>query len=211
MFQATTLNLSAEGETHVAPDMVAITLGVNTEAPTAGAAMQANAAEMTRMMAALKKAGLAEKDIQTSNLSLQAQYDYQQNQPPKLRGYQASNQVTIIVRDLARLGPVVDATVAAGANQVNGISFGLSDPTAAENAARQAAVKALQAKAGLYATATGYHVARLVSLSEGGGYAPRPPQPMMAMARMEKADATPVAAGELDVRISINGVYELAR
>ncbi len=211
LFHATTLNLSAYGETHVAPDMASINLGVNTEAPTAGAALQANATQMGRIMAALKKAGIADKDIQTSNLNLSAQYDYVQNQTPKLRGYQAQNQVTVVVHDLTRLGAAVDATVGAGANQVNGISFGLSDPTAAENTARQAAVKALAAKASLYAGATGYRIARMVSLSEGGGYAPAPPQPMYAMARMAKADTTSVAPGELDVRIDINGVYELAK
>ena len=205
------LNLSAYGEVQAAPDMATINLGVNTEAPTAAAALQANAAQMTKVIAALKKAGIADKDIQTSNLNLNAQYDYVQNEPPKLRGYQASNQVTITVRDLARLGAAVDATVNAGANQVNGISFGLSDPTAAENAAREKAVKALAAKANLYAAATGNRIARLASLSEGGGYAAPPPMPMYAAARMAKADATPVAAGELTVRIDISGVYELAR
>lgn len=211
LFRATTLNLSAYGETRIAPDMASINLGVNTEAPTAVGAMQANAAQMTRIMAALKKAGIADKDVQTSNLNLSAQYDYLQNQPPRLRGYQASNQVTVVVHDLTRLGGAVDATVQAGANQVNGISFGLSDPTAAENQAREAAVKALAAKASLYAGATGYRVARLVSLNEGGGYTPGPPQPMMAMARMAKAESTPVAPGELQVRIDINGMYELAK
>jgi len=211
LFKATTLNLSAYGETKVAPDLANISLGVVTEAPTAQAAMQANAAQMNRVMAALKKAGIAERDVQTSNLNLQAQYDYVQNEPPKLRGYQASNQVTIVVRDLARLGQAVDATVASGANQVNGVSFGLADPTAAENQAREKAARALAAKAQLYAGATGYRVARLVSLSEGGGYAPPPPMPVVAMARMEKADATPVAGGELTVRVDISGVYELTR
>lgn len=207
-----TLNLSAYGETRLAPDMASISLGVNTEAPTAAGALQANAAQMTKVFAALKKAGVAEKDIQTSGLNLSAQYDYVQNEPPKLRGYQASNQVTIIVHDLARLGQAVDATVSAGANQVNGISFGLSDPTAAENAAREKAVKALAAKANLYAGATGYKVARLVTLSEGGGYSPPQPMPVYAMARMEKAgDATPVSGGEVAVRVDITAVYELAR
>lgn len=205
------LNLSAYGEVQATPDMASINLGVNSEAPTAAAAMQANAAQMTKVIAALRKAGIADKDIQTSNLNLAAQYDYVQNEPPKLRGYQASNQVTIVVRDLSRLGGAVDATVSAGANQVNGISFGLSDPTAAENAAREKAVKALAAKANLYAAATGTRIARLASLSEGGGYAPPPPMPMYAAVRMAKADATPVAAGELTVRIDISGVYELAR
>src|SRR5690606_30642834 len=114
MFRATTLNLSAYGETKVAPDMATITLGVTTEAPTAAAAMQANAAQMSRVIAALKKAGLADRDIQTSQLNLSPQYRYEQNEAPKLVGYQASNQVTLTVRDLGRLGQVVDATVAAG-------------------------------------------------------------------------------------------------
>ncbi|HEX5378781.1 MAG TPA: SIMPL domain-containing protein [Phenylobacterium sp.] len=209
--RASILNLSAQGEVRLAPDMATINLGVVTEAPTAAGALQANAAQMTRVIAALRKAGIADKDIQTSGLNLGAQYDYVQNEPPKLRGYQASNQVTVSVRDLARLGQAVDATVNAGANQVNGISFGLADPTTAENAAREKAVKALSAKANLYANATGHRIVRLASLSEGGGYSPPPPTPVYAMARMDKAESTPVAAGELSVRIDINGVYEMTR
>jgi uncharacterized protein len=211
LFRATTLNLSAFGETRIAPDMATISLGVMVEAPTAQAAMAQNAAQMTKVFAALKKAGIAERDIQTSSLNLNAQYAYEQNTPPRLTGYQASNQVTIRVQDLSRLGSAVDAVVSAGANQIQGIGFGLKDPTAAENQAREAAVKALAAKAELYARATGYRVARLVSLSEGGGYAPQPPMPMAAMVRMEKADSTPVAGGELSVRVDITGYYELTR
>lgn len=212
MFRATTLNLSAHGETKIAPDMATITLGVTTEAPTAAAAMQANAARMTQVVAALKRAGLADRDIQTSQLNLSPQYRYEQNQPPQLTGYQASNQVTLSVRDLARLGQVVDATVTAGANQVHGVSFGLNDPSAAEDAARRAAVKALEAKAALYADATGHRIVRLVSLSESGGYSAPPPMPMYQMARAEAMDAsTKIAPGELKVRIDISGLYEIAR
>lgn len=212
MFHATTLNLSAYGETRIAPDMATINLGVMTEGRTAKAAMEANAKKMAGVVAALKAAGIAEKDIQTSGLNLSAQYAYEQNVPPRLTGYQASNQVTITVHDLARLGQAVDATVAAGVNQVNGISFGLDDPTAAENAAREAAVKALAAKAELYARATGHRVSRLITLGEGGGYTPvQPPMPVMAM-RAEKASFdTSVSPGELKVRIDVTGLYELAR
>lgn len=213
MFRATTLNLSAYGETRVAPDMATITLGVMTEGKTAAEAMQANATRMNAVMASLRKAGVPDKDIQTSNLSLNPQYRYQENQPPLLVGYQASNNVTVTVNDLKRLGPAVDASVASGANQVQGIGFGLKDPTAAENAAREAAVKALAAKADLYARATGHKVSRLVSLSEGGGYAPQPPMPMVAYAaKREAMDAgTSIAGGELKVRIDISGLYELTR
>lgn len=211
MFRATTLNLAAYGEVKAAPDMASINLGVMTEAKTAQGAMQANAARMTEVMAALRKAGIAAKDIQTSGLNLNPQYVYEQNVPPRLTGYQASNQVTVVVHDLTKLGAAVDATVSAGANQVHGISFGLNDPTAAEDAARQDAVKALQAKADLYAKATGYRIGRMVSLSEGGGYTPRPPVPMMAYASKREAMDTPVSAGELNVRIDVSGLYELTR
>jgi hypothetical protein len=210
-FRATTLSLSAYGEVKAVPDMASITLGVQTEAPTAQAAMAQNAERMSRIVAALKAQGLADKDIQTSNISLSAQYDYEQNQPPKLRGYQASNTVTITVYDISRLGRTLDAVTASGANEINGIGFGLRDPSTAENQARLKAVQALQAKAQLYAGATGYKLARLVNLSEGGGYVPQPPRPMAMAARAEFAKAdTPVQAGELSVRIDITGMYELA-
>ena len=125
MFRATTLNLSAYGEAKVAPDMATITLGVMTEGKTAAEAFAANATRMTAVMASLRRAGIAERDIQTSNLNLSPQYRYAENQPPMLIGYQVSNQVTVTVRDLKRVGAAVDATVNAGATQVNGISFGL--------------------------------------------------------------------------------------
>ena len=212
MFKATTFNLSATGETRVAPDIASINLGVMTEGKTAADALAANATRMTAVMASLKKAAIAEKDIQTSNLSVNPQYRYVENQAPVLIGYQVSNQVTVAVRDLKKLGAAVDATVNAGANQVNGISFGLADPSAAENAAREAAVRALSAKADLYAQATGYRVLRLVTLSEGGGYTPQPPMPMAAMAmRSEAKDSSPVSGGELNIRIDISAIYELTR
>lgn len=211
VFRATTVSLAAYGETKVAPDQATINLGVMTEAASAQEAMAQNATRMNQVMAALKKGGIAARDIQTSQLSLEPQYHYEQNQPPRLTGYRATNQVTVTVRDLTRLGSAVDAVVSAGANQVGGISFGLADPTAAENAAREKAVKALADKAELYARATGHRVQRLVTLSEGGSFAPPPPIPMAAMARYKESADTAVAPGEVKVRIDVSGVYELTR
>jgi len=211
MFDATTLSLSAYGQTEAAPDKATITLGVQVKAATAGEAMREDAARMTQVIDALKKAGIGAKDIQTSNLSLNAAYDYTPNRAPRLVGYQASNEVAITVNDLSRLGPAVDASVAAGADQINGISFGLKDPRAAEDVARKAAVVALQAKAELYATATGYRVRRLVNLSEGGGYQPGPIRPLAMMKAEAAAAPTPVEPGQLTVRIDITGIYELAK
>jgi len=213
MTQAPVLNLSAYGETRVAPDMATISTGVVTEAPTAAEAMRLNRERMVQVIAALRRQGVAEKDIQTSGLNLNPQYTYVQDKPPVLRGYQASNQVTVTVYELDRLGGAVDAVVASGANQINGIGFGLRDPQTAEDAARREAVKRLQAKAELYAQATGMRLKGLKSLSEGGGYAPPPPMPMYRMAVAEAAaDAgTPVAAGQLTLRVDVQGVYELER
>ena len=211
LFRATTLNLTAFGEVSRKPDMATISTGVQTEAPTAAEAMRLNAVRMNQVIAALKKGGIADRDIRTSGLSLNPQYVYQENLPPKLTGYQASNQVTVAVRDLVKLGPAVDAVVQSGASNVGGISFGLQNSDAAEDAARLAAVKALQAKADLYAQATGYRVARLVTLSEGGGYSPPAPMMMANFARMDKAEATPVEAGELKVRIDVTATFELVK
>lgn len=210
-FRATTLNLNATGESKAAPDMATITLGVSVQAPSAAQAMALNAQRMSDVVAALRRQGLADADIQTSNLSLNPQYVYAQNQPAKLTGYQANNDVSIRVKDLRRLGAVIDAVTAAGANQINGIGFGLSSPAAAENDARREAVKALTARAELYAQATGYHVARLVNLSEGGGYQPPAPRAFMAGFAKSAAPSTPIEAGELTVRIDLQAVYELAR
>ncbi|GAA0190897.1 uncharacterized protein YggE [Brevundimonas nasdae] len=210
---APALNLSAYGEVKIKPDMATISFGVQTEATTAAAALRDNATQMTQVMAALRRAGIAERDIQTSGLNVQAQYDYVQNEPPKLRGYQAINRVTVTINDLNKVGTTADAVVAAGVNQVDGISFGLKDASAAENQARQLAVRALQSKAQLYAQALGVQLGGIRSLNEGGGYSPQPPMPMPApmFARAAMADSTPVSAGELTVRIDINGVYDIVR
>ncbi len=206
------LNLSAYGEVRVAPDMATITFGVTTEGTTAQAAMADNARRMQEVFAALSRAGIADRDIQTSGLNLSAQYDYVENQPPRLRGYQASNQVTVIINDLTKVGTTADVVVSAGVNQINGIAFGLKDPKAAEDQARVLAVRALQDKARLYAQALGVELGAIRSLNEGGGYTPQPPMPMYA-ARLQMADSasTPVAAGELTVRIDITGTYDLGR
>ena len=118
----------------------------------------------------------------------------------------------MVINDLTKVGATADAVVAAGVNQIDGIGFGLKDPTAAENQARQLAVRNLQAKAQLYAQSLNVQLSGIRTLSEGGGYAPQPPTPMFAARAMAvREDSTPVAAGELTVRIDITGVYDIAR
>ena len=214
VFAATTVNLAAYGETRIAPDQATINLGVASRAASAREAMRLNNVAMNRVVAALRAQGVAERDIQTSSINLNPQMQYRDNQAPIVTGYEASNQVTVTVNDLARLGPTVDAVVAAGSNQINGISFGLKDPKTAENAARQDAVRQLRAKADLYAAATGHRVRRLVSLNEGTSFSnPPPPRPYarVMMAEAAAADTASVSPGELKVRVDVSASYELER
>ena len=206
----TTLSLSAEGHSTRAPDIAMFSAGVSNQGRTAAEALAANAAAMNQVVAALKRAGIEGRDIQTSNLSVGPVYANQQgNNRPKVVGYQVNNQLSVRERKVAELGKVLDALVEAGANDVNGPTFGLDAPDAALDEARTAAMKAARARAQLYAGAAGLKVVRIVSISESGGYAPRP-QPMM-MAKMAMADAapSPVEAGEVAMQVSVNVVFEL--
>lgn len=209
---ATTLNLSAQGEVKSAPDMASINFGVLTEGKTAEEAMRLNAAKMNSVFASLKKMGVADKNMMTSGLNLSAVYDYPNNQPAVLRGYQASNRVTIRIEELPKLGSTIDAVVKSGINQVDGIGFGLKDSSAAEDEARKSAIKILMARANLYASSLGLKVKRIKTLTESGGYSP---QPMYkgAMERMTMSDSapTPIAAGEMNVTISVSAEFELEK
>jgi uncharacterized protein YggE len=203
----TRLDITATGSVDRAPDMATIGTGVVTQSSSAGGAMADNARKMTATIAALKKSGIADRDIQTSSLSLQPQYRYGDNQPPVLTGYQASNRVSVRLRDLAKAGAVIDALVAAGANQIDGPSFGLDKPEGALDEARAQAIATAKARAELYAKATGLHVKRIVSISESEASMPivRP----MAMMAMAKRDSTPVAAGEQTLSITVAVTFEL--
>lgn len=212
----TLLSVSGEGRSTRAPDLAVFSAGVTSQAPTAGAAMSANAADMNRVIATLKKAGIADKDVQTSQLSLNPVYGDQRAGPdgvvrePRIVAYQASNTVSVRQRDLKQFGKVLDTLVAAGANQVNGPSFQLDNPDAALDEARIAAMKAARARADLYARAAGLRVVRILTISETGGYAP--PRPMLYAKAAMAMDAapTPVAAGEVEMTASVSVQFELA-
>lgn len=210
------LTVSAEGHTHRAPDIATFTAGVTTDGKTAGEALSANAAAMNAVIAALKKTGAAARDIQTSNLSVNPVYgeervDASRPQGPVRQvivGYQASNQVSVRQRRLDAYGRTIDALVAAGANQVNGPTFGVENQDAAMDEARTEAVTIARKRADLYARAAGLRVLRVLSIAEnGGGF--RPP---VLFARAMKADAapSPVEAGELDLTAGVTVTYELA-
>ncbi len=208
---ATLLQVSAHGETNRAPDLAQISAGVVTQNIDANSAMRANAQRMSAVIASLKQAGVAERDIQTSSISLEPQYKYIANQRPTITGYQVSNTVNVRLRDLAKIGDVLDALVKQGANSINGPTFTIDKPDAAMDEARTDAIKHAQARADLYAAATGLKVRRIVSISESGEVA-QPPRPMMMAMKMADANvSTPIATGENSIGVDLNVVYELGR
>lgn len=208
----TLLSVSAQAEASRAPDVATLSTGVVTRDADANAAMRANAAQMDKVMAAIRAAGVAERDTRTSGVNLNPDYRYQENKAPEITGYQASNTVEIKVRDLAKLGKVLDSLVASGANQINGPSFEIDQPEAVYDQARQAALKKAQARATMYAESLGLRVRRIVSISEGGGFQPPRPMPMMAMAARGKAEAdTAISPGETTLTANLDVVFELGK
>ncbi len=208
MLQGTRLDVVAEGEVTRMPDMVNIGAGVVTQAATAAEAMAENARRMAATVAALRRAGVADRDIQTSAINLSPQYRYGENVPPVITGYQASNQVAARFRDVARAGAILDTLVGQGANQINGPSFALDRPDAALDEARGKAVGIARARADLYAKAAGMRVKRIVSISEAGGYAPPSPAPMMMAMRAKEAN-TAIQPGEQKLGVSVSVSFEL--
>jgi uncharacterized protein YggE len=206
----TRLDLSVTGEVARVPDLAIISAGVVTRAPTASGAISQNAARMERVLAALRKAGVEARDIQTSNLNLNPEYRYREGLPPQLNGYTVSNQVSVRFRDIANSGTILDALVAEGANQINGPSLTIDKPETALDEARTRALATGRARAELYARALGKRVVRLISVSEGS----RPPSfPMEIMvtgraASMEAAD-TKIVPGEQQVQIALSMSFEI--
>ena len=206
----TVLDVSAQGETRRSPDTATISAGVVTQAADAASAMRENAARMDRVIAALKRAGIADRDIRTANISLSPQYRYANNEPPVITGYQASNNVTVRFRDIGRSGTVLDALVATGANQINGPDLGLDNPAAALDEARVDAVAKARARAELYARAAGLRVKRILSISESAFEMPRPmPVMLRSMDAAEAAPASKILPGEQALNVNLSVRFEL--
>lgn len=229
------LSLTAEGESRRTPDLALFSAGVVTSERTAAQALAENSRRMDRVVAALKRAGIQDRDIQTSAISLQPRYsdpdrDAQirarqtgqpyvpTNEPPRIIGYEARNTVQVRVRRLGEMGRIIDTLIEAGANQVDGPSFTLDEPRAAQDEARVEAIAVGRQRAELYARAAGMRVARILSISEGGGYypvrqaivvtgsragGPPPPPP--------PAPETSISPGELQLGVSVSMQFELVR
>lgn len=208
------VELSVYESVTVAPDIATIGAGVTSEAMTATEALRINSLEMQKVVARIKSLGIAEKDIQTSGINLNARYDYDQaTQRPVFRGYQASNRVSIIMRRIDRTGEVLDALVQAGANDLSGPSFSIDNDEPAKDAARKRAIERAQARAQSYAQMLGYDGARVLEVNET--IEGRGPMPQMAMrdAIMVTGAAAPppVQPGMVSTGVSITIKYELTR
>jgi uncharacterized protein YggE len=230
------LSLTAEGQSRRTPDIALFNAGVVTQAATATEALADNSRRMDRVIAALKRAGIAERDIQTAAISLQPRYSDPERDaqilarstgrpyvPPteaaRIIGYEARNTVQVRVRKLGEMGKIIDTLISEGANQVDGPNFTLDEPREALDEARREAVAVGRRRAELYAQATGMRVARLLSVSEGGGYYPVQQAIVVTGSRIGYGGAppppppppAPVSPGELSLGVNVSMQFELTR
>lgn len=211
---AGSISIEGRGQVRAAPDMATVSSGVTTQGATAKEALDANSTAMAALIEALKSSGIEARDIQTSGFSVNPNYVYSEerdaqgyNLPPKINGYQVANSVSVIVRDLEKLGTILDQSVTVGANTVNGVEFAVADPSELLNQARKAAFKDARSKAELYADASGTKLGDIETISERQDYAAP-----VAYAMAERAVAaapTPVEAGELSFAITVSVEWDL--
>jgi uncharacterized protein YggE len=197
------VTVTGEATVKAAPDAAVIRIGVSSQGKTARAASDANAKEMTAVMAAINQAGIAGQEVQTSWMSLQPQYEPNKGGAARLIGFQANNQVTVKIRDIGKLSGVLDRAIAAGANEMSGIEFVVSEQSKLLDKARAAAIADAHRKAELYANAAGMKVGRVAAISEEGA---TPPAPVF---RTMRAAAPPIAPGEQTLRAVVTVSYEL--
>jgi hypothetical protein len=200
-----TVTVTASARVAAEPDLARISAGVSTEAETARAALDRNSEAMKKLIAGMKSLGIDAKDIATSALQVEPRYtNPRDGQPPRINGYRVTNQVSLVQRNLARLGEVLDQLVTLGANQIGGLSFEISKAeTLKDDARREALANALR-RAKLYAAAAGADVGPVVTIAEDTALIGRPPRTVM-MGRAAMAEAVPIEAGtqELEARVTV--------
>ncbi|EKS34876.1 MAG: DUF541 domain-containing protein [Bradyrhizobiaceae bacterium] len=202
-----TVSVTGEASISVPPDLAQIDSGVTTEAKTAREASEANNKAMGGVLQALKNAGIAEKDIQTSRLSLSPQSTpgRNPNAPFQITGYRASNRVTVTIRDIAKVADTIDVLVGSGANEISGISFMVSKASKLLDDARSEAIADARRKAEIYAKAANISLGAPISISEETAPGPVPYRKMAA----DMAASAPVAQGQETLRVSVSVSYEL--
>jgi uncharacterized protein YggE len=209
---APVLTLTVSGMAAAKPDRAAISAGVQTKAVSATNAMAENARQMAAVLSALKSGGVADRDIQTSSVSLGQDYEYSEK-GQIFKGYIANNSVTVRLKDITKIGNVLDVLVKSGATNVNGPSFMMADDSALSEEARTKAMAKAASLSAFYAKSAGYARARLLSIAEANDY--NSPVPMMNMRAMDASAAgggvPPVEAGEVNKIVNITVKYRLER
>lgn len=204
------LDVSATGKVSTAPDRATVSAGVVTEGKTAREAMMANATKMNSVFEGLVAAGIAEKDIQTSQLSLQPRYNYQDRKTPTIEGYEARNTVTAKSEDIQSVGAMLDALVKAGVNNIGGIEFSVENPDEALNSAREVAIQKAKEKAQGMANAAGVTLGPLINMSEmNSGNGPRPVVTATRYSDSMESTPTPIAGGEQSINVTVNLSYAI--
>lgn len=203
------VTVTGTGEAHAKPDFAQVQVGVVTEGATAAEALRKNNEAMSQLIVLIRKRGIEDRDLQTTqfNVTPRYKYDKTQQEPPKIAGYQVTNEVKVKVRDMTRLGAFLDETVSVGANQVRGVSFGVSEPAKMMDEARRKAMADAQRRAHVYAEAAGVKIGKTVKISEQAGGRPGP----FPVARMEAAavSSVPVAPGEQTFTVSVTVSYAI--
>lgn len=204
----TRLDVVATGEVARVPDIVLINAGVTTQAATASEAIRANAVQIDSMRAALRRTGVADRDIQTSSVNLSPEWRHVENRSPQFIGYRAHHMVNVRFRDVANAGRILDALVAAGANEINGPTFEIERPETALDEARTRALADARTRADLYARSLGMRVRRILSVSEAGAAMPGP-VPFARRDMAQSASATNIVLGEQALSVSLTVSFEL--
>ncbi len=209
------ISIVGVGNVSARPDMAVVSTGVVSEAKTARAALSANTTAMTSIVEWLKQNGIGERDIQTSGFAIQPRYSYPAQQDngerplPRIVGYSVSNQVTIRVRDIAKLGDILDQVVTEGSNRINDVSFTFSEPEKLLDTARANAMADAIRKAKIYTDAAGIGVGRVTSISEAGGTRPQPEFRMASAATNMPPAPVPMEAGEQTLSVQVSVTWEL--
>jgi hypothetical protein len=203
----TRLDVVATGQVTRIPDIVLINAGISTQAPTASEAIRANAAKMDALRAALRRAGIAERDVQTSSVQLNAQYRHSRESVPEFLGYRASHSLSLRFRDAANAGRILDALVSAGANEIHGPTFQIEAAAAALDEARTRAPATARARAELYARPLGMRVTRILRVSESMQGFPGPVAFNYGESRA--SSDTNIALGEQALGVSLTVSFEL--
>lgn len=201
--------ISVEGTGRVAavPDMAIVQLGVQREARDAGSALSAASEAMTSVLSQIADAGIDPQDVQTTGIGLRPVWNHSQDgSPPRVTSYVASNDLIVRVEDLDLLGDLLTAVVGEGANTMNGLNFDVTNKAELEDRARVAAVEDAARKATQLAEAAGVRLGAVASLSEGQQISQ--PGPMLEMAMSDRA-AVPVAAGQIEITVTVRAVYSL--